>query len=107
MKIPVTDQDGDEHELEGLEGWRDGGDPRLGPQHQGRVRRFCRAAPPATAMWTPNGSTAVGAPSEEEEDLLYTAGDRRRTRASAARSCCADELDGLKLTLAPSASKDF
>src|SRR6218665_1369515 len=106
MIIHVTDQAGEKHELEGLEGWRvmevsrgwalkikAGGGGALG-------------CAPCHIYVDKDWLDVVGAPSDDEEDMLDSVGDVR----SNSRLCCqilmSDALDGLTLTLAPSAAKD-
>ena len=48
----------------------------------------------------------VGSPNDEEEDMLDSVGDVKSNSRLSCQILCADELDGLKLTLAPSAAKD-
>lgn len=52
--------------------------------------------------WLPT----VGTPSEEEEEMLDSVGDVRSNSRLSCQILCSDDLDGLKLTLAASASKD-
>ena len=44
--------------------------------------------------------------SEDENDLLDSSADRDGRSRLSCQILCSDELDGLKLTLAPSAAKD-
>ena len=48
----------------------------------------------------------VGAPSDEEEDMLDSVGDVRSNSRLSCQILMSDALDGLTLTLAPSAAKD-
>ena len=106
MIIHVTDQTGAEHALEGLEGWRvmevirDWGLD---------IKAECGGAMSCATChvyvdkdWT----DAVGAASDEEEDMLDSVGDVRSNSRLSYQILCSDALDGLKLTLAASASKD-
>jgi 2Fe-2S ferredoxin len=106
MKIHVTDQAGEIHELEGLEGWRvmevirDWGLD---------IKAECGGALSCATChvyvdgdWLPK----VGAPSDEEEDMLDSVGDVRPNSRLSCQILLDDDLDGLELTLAPSASKD-
>jgi 2Fe-2S ferredoxin len=54
----------------------------------------------------PDWLDAVGAPSDEEEDMLDSVGDVRSNSRLSCQILCSDALDGLTLTLAGSASKD-
>ena len=95
MKIHVTDQDGAEHELEGLEGWRamevirDWG-LNIKAECGGALScATCRVH--VDDAW----SAVVGPPTSEEEDMLDSAFEVKPT----SRLCCqikiTDELDGL------------
>ena len=48
----------------------------------------------------------IPAASHDEEDLLYTAPDRQANSRLSCQILLNEQLDGLKLTLAPSAAKD-
>jgi Ferredoxin len=48
----------------------------------------------------------VGAPNDEEEDMLDTVGDVRSNSRLSCQILLSEALDGLKVTLAPSAAKD-
>nr|WP_314258875.1 2Fe-2S iron-sulfur cluster-binding protein [uncultured Devosia sp.] len=106
MMIHVTDQTGQEHALEGLEGWRvmevirDWGLD---------IKAECGGAMSCATCHVyvdPAWLDAVGAPSDEEEDMLDSVGDVKSNSRLSCQILCSDELDGLKLTLAASASKD-
>ena len=45
-------------------------------------------------------------PSDDEEDLLYSTLDKKPTSRLSCQILLSDELDGLKVTIAPSAAKD-
>ncbi|HEY0918407.1 2Fe-2S iron-sulfur cluster-binding protein [Devosia sp.] len=106
MKIFVTDQKGDQHELEGLDGWRVmevirdwgldikaecGGAATCATCHVYVDEAWLDRLPP---------------PSHEEEDLLYTAPDAQPNSRLSCQILLSDELDGLRVTLADSAAKD-
>ncbi|WEK05524.1 MAG: 2Fe-2S iron-sulfur cluster-binding protein [Candidatus Devosia phytovorans] len=106
MMIHVTDQTGQEHALEGLEGWRvmevirDWGLD---------IKAECGGAMSCATCHVyvdPAWTDAVGAPSDEEEDMLDSVGDVKSNSRLSCQILCSDALDGLKLTLAASASKD-
>ena len=106
MKIHVTDQDGMQHELEGLDGWRV---MEVIRDWGLNIKAECGGALSCATChvyvdsdWLP----AVGAPSDEEEDMLDSVGDVRSNSRLSCQILMSDALDGLKLTLAQSASKD-
>lgn len=103
MKLLVTDFDGVEHELEGLEGWRamevirDWGLP---------IKAECGGACSCATChvfvdedWLSKLAPASG----EEEDMLDSAPDAQSNSRLSCQILMTDELDGLKLTIAPSA----
>ena len=106
MKIHVTDQDGQEHELEGLEGWRA---MEVIRDWGLNIKAECGGAASCATChvyvdeaWLEK----LAEPSDDEEDLLYTAQDRRPNSRLSCQILLNDELDGLKLTLAEGARKD-
>jgi len=106
MKIVITDQAGADHELEGLEGWRV---MEVIRDWGLNIKAECGGALSCATChvyvdkdWT----AVVGAPSEEEEDMLDSVGDVRPNSRLSCQILLSDALDGLKLTLAPSAAKD-
>ena len=106
MKITVTDQAGEVHELEGLEGWRV---MEVIRDWGLNIKAECGGALSCATCHCYVDSEwldAVGAPSDEEEDMLDSVGDVRPNSRLSCQILCSDALDGLKLTLAGSASKD-
>lgn len=106
MKIHVTDQDGGEHELEGLDGWRV---MEVIRDWGLNIKAECGGAASCATChvyvdeaWL----TRLPAPSDDEEDLLYTAQDRRPNSRLSCQILLSDELDGLKVTLAEGARQD-
>lgn len=106
MRIVITDQAGADHELEGLEGWRV---MEVIRDWGLNIKAECGGALSCATChvyvdkdWT----AVVGAPSEEEEDMLDSVGDVRPNSRLSCQILLSDTLDGLKLTLAPSAAKD-
>jgi 2Fe-2S ferredoxin len=106
MKIVVTDQSGDVHELEGLDGWRV---MEVIRDWGLNIKAECGGALSCAtchvyvdAAWTER----VGAPGEDEEDMLDTVGDVRPNSRLSCQILLSDDLDGLAVTLAASASKD-
>jgi len=106
MKILVTDQSGVEHELEGLEGWRVMEVIRdWGLNIKAECGGACSCA--TCHVYVDNAwMDAVGTPNEEEEDMLDSVGDVRSNSRLSCQILMNDDLDGLKVTLAPSAAKD-
>jgi 2Fe-2S ferredoxin len=106
MKLVVTDQDGVEHELEGLDGWRVMEVIRdWGLNIKAECGGACSCAT-CHVFVDADWFDAVGAPGEEEEDMLDTVGDVRPTSRLSCQILMSDALDGLKVTLAQSAAKD-
>ncbi|MCS6759351.1 MAG: 2Fe-2S iron-sulfur cluster-binding protein [Candidatus Devosia euplotis] len=106
MKILVTDQAGADHELEGLEGWRV---MEVIRDWGLNIKAECGGALSCATChvyvdkdWT----DVVGAPSDEEEDMLDSVSDVRSNSRLSCQILMREALDGLKLTLAPSAAKD-
>jgi 2Fe-2S ferredoxin len=106
MKIRVIDSEGVEHELEGLEGWRamevirDWG---LG------IRAECGGACSCATCHVYVGEEwfeRLPPPSDDEEDLLYSTLDKRPNSRLSCQIVLGEALDGLTLTIAPSAGKD-
>jgi len=106
MKIVVTDQKGEVHELEGLDGWRVmevirdwgldikaecGGSCTCATCHVYVGEAWLDKLPPV---------------SDDEDDLLYTAPDKRANSRLSCQILCTEELDGLEVTIADSSSKD-
>lgn len=106
MKILVTDQAGAQHELEGLDGWRV---MEVIRDWGLNIKAECGGALSCAtchvyvdAAWT----GIVGAPSDDEEDMLDSVGDVRANSRLSCQILMSDALDGLQVTLAPSAAKD-
>ena len=106
MKIHVTDQDGAEHELEGLDGWRvmevirDWGLP---------IKAECGGACACATchVWVAENWVAkLAPPSDEELEML----DGAFQVDERSRLCCqiimSPELDGLTVELAPESLAD-
>ena len=106
MKILVTDQAGAEHELEGLEGWRV---MEVIRDWGLNIKAECGGALSCATCHVyvdKDWFEVVGAPSDEEEDMLDSVGDVRSNSRLSCQILMSDELDGLKVTLAASAAKD-
>ena len=106
MKIHVTDQDGQEHELEGLDGWRVMEVIRdWGLNIKAECGGSCTCA--TCHVWVDEAWYGKLAPaSDDEEDLIYSTLDQKPTSRLSCQILLSDELDGLKVTLTPSAAKD-
>lgn len=106
MKILVTDQDGVEHELEGLDGWRTMEVIRdWGLNIKAECGGACSCATCHVYVdeaWFDK----LPPPSDDEEDLLYSTLDKKPMSRLSCQILLSDELDGLKLTLTESARKD-
>lgn len=101
MKIHVTDQDGKEHELEGIEGWRvmeiikDYGLP-IKAECGG-----CAACATCHVYVADEWLEKLHPMRDDEQDLLDTAPDVTDNSRLSCQILMSEELDGLKLTLAP------
>ena len=106
MKILVTDQEGVEHELEGLEGWRAMEVIRdWGLNIKAECGGACTCA--TCHVWVEDDWYSKLSPaSDDEEDLIYSTLDQKPTSRLSCQIILSDALDGLKLTLTPSAAKD-
>lgn len=106
MRILVTDQKGVEHELEGLDGWRVMEVIRdWGLDIKAECGGACSCA--TCQVYVDEGWLEKLRPaSHEEEDLLGTVPDARPNSRLSCQILLSDELDGLRVTLAPSAARD-
>ena len=105
MKILVTDQDGTVHELEGLEGWRTMEVIRdWGLNIKAECGGACSCATCHVYVEEPWFSQ-LPPPSDDEEDLLYSTLDKQPNSRLSCQILLNDDLDGMKVTLAKSASK--
>lgn len=106
MKILVTDQDGAEHELEGLDGWRTMEVIRdWGLNIKAECGGACSCATCHVYVDEP-WSSQLPPPSDDEEDLLYSTLDKKPNSRLSCQILLNDDLDGMKVTLAESARKD-
>jgi len=106
MKILVTDQDGAEHELEGLDGWRTMEVIRdWGLNIKAECGGACSCATCHVYVDEPWFSQ-LPPPSDDEEDLLYSTLDKKPNSRLSCQILLNDDLDGMKVTLAESARKD-
>jgi 2Fe-2S ferredoxin len=106
MKIRVTDTQGAQHELEGLEGWRvmevirDWG---IG------IKAECGGSCSCATCHVYVGDEwleKLPGPSDDEEDLLFSTLDKKPTSRLSCQILLNEDLDGMRVTLAPSAAKD-
>lgn len=106
MKIIVTDQEGVVHELEGLDGWRAMEVIRdWGLNIKAECGGACSCA--TCHVWVDEDWYGKLKPaSDDEEDLIYSTLDQKPTSRLSCQILLSEELDGLKLTLTPSASKE-
>lgn len=101
MKIIVTDYDGNEHDLEALEGWRI---MEIIRDHGLPIKAECGGACSCATChvyideaWRDK----VYPRSNEEEDMLDEAYDVQDNSRLSCQILMSEELDGLKVTLAP------
>jgi 2Fe-2S ferredoxin len=96
MKILVTDQSGQEHELEGLDGWRAMEVIRdWGLNIKAECGGACSCATCHVYVdeaWFER----LRPPSDDEEDLLYSTLDKKPTSRLSCQILLNDDLDGLK-----------
>ena len=106
MKIVVTDQAGETHELEGLEGWRAMEVIRdWGLNIKAECGGSCTCA--TCHVWVEEACYAkLPKASDDEEDLIYSTLDQKPTSRLSCQIILSDALDGRLLTLTPSAAKD-
>jgi 2Fe-2S ferredoxin len=106
MKILVTDQAGEVHELEGLEGWRVMEIIRdWGLNINAECGGSCSCA---TCHVYVDGDwfERLEGPSDDEEDLLYSTLDKKPNSRLSCQILMSEELDGLRVQLAESARKE-
>lgn len=106
MIINVTDQAGEAHVLEGLEGWRV---MEVIRDWGLNIKAECGGALSCATCHIyvdQDWLDVVGGPSDDEEDMLDSVGDVRPNSRLSCQILMSDALDGLTVTLAPSAAKD-
>jgi 2Fe-2S ferredoxin len=103
VKIRVTDTDGKAHELEGLDGWRAMEVIRdWGVGIKAECGGSCSCA--TCHVYVGDAWLAkLPEPTDDEQDLLYSTLDKRPNSRLSCQILLNDELDGLELTIAPSA----
>ena len=107
MKIKVTAQDGSDHELEGIEGWRV---MEIIRDHGLSIKAECGGACCCATCHVYVDDAWVDRlvpPTDDERDLLDDSamGLKDNSRLSC-QILMSEELDGLKVTLAPGSEKD-
>ncbi|HHB83211.1 MAG TPA: 2Fe-2S iron-sulfur cluster binding domain-containing protein [Devosia sp.] len=105
MILRVTDQDGVEHRLEALEGWRA---MEVMRDWGMNIRAECGGACACATCHVfvdPEWMEKLIPASDEEEAMLDTVADTRKNSRLSCQILMRDELDGLKLELAPSSAK--
>ena len=106
MKIQVTDQAGTEHELEGLDGWRT---MEVNRDWGLNIKAECGGACSCATCHVYVDEPWFGQlppPSDDEEDLLYSTLDKKPNSRLSCQILLNEDLDGMRVTLAPSAAKD-
>lgn len=101
MKIIVTDQDGATHEIEGIEGWRV---MEIIRDHGLPIKAECGGCCACATChvyvdeeWIPK----LYPMRDDEQDALDSAPDVRENSRLSCQILMSEELDGLKVTLAP------
>ena len=105
MFIRVTDQDGEVHELEGLEAWRA---MEVIRDWDLNIKAECGGACSCATCHVYVGEQwfdQLPPPSDDEEDLLFSTLDKRPTSRLSCQIILNDALEGLTLTLAESSRK--
>jgi 2Fe-2S ferredoxin len=104
LKLLVTDVQGVEHELEGLDGWRVMEVIRdWGVGIKAECGGSCSCA--TCHVYVDEARFAKLPPaSDDEEDLLYSTLDKKPNSRLSCQILMNEELDGLKVTIAPSAA---
>ena len=103
MKIRVTDTDGATHELEGLDGWRAMEVIRdWGVGIKAECGGSCSCATCHVYVGEP-WIEKLPEPTDDEEDLLFSTLDKKPNSRLSCQILLSDDLDGLELTIAPSA----
>ena len=103
MKIVVTDQAGETHELEGLDGWRA---MEVIRDWGLNIKAECGGAMACATCHVYVGDAwldKLQEPSPDEEDLLFSTLDKQPNSRLSCQILMSDALDGLEVTIAPSA----
>ncbi len=105
MLLLVTDQDGKNHELEALDGWRA---MEVMRDWGMNIKAECGGACACATCHVFVHADWLGklvSPTDEEEAMLDTLLDVQPNSRLSCQILMSDELDGLRLKLAPSAAK--
>lgn len=105
MLLLVTDQDGKNHELEALDGWRA---MEVMRDWGMNIKAECGGACACATCHVFVHADWLGklvSPTDEEEAMLDTLLDVQPNSRLSCQILMSDELDGLKLKLAPSAAQ--
>lgn len=106
MLIYVTDQNGTEHELEALEGWRVMEVIRdWGLNIKAECGGACSCAT-CHVFVDPEWFDRLNPRSDEEEDMLDSVPDYEANSRLSCQILMSEELDGLRVTLADSARQE-
>lgn len=104
MKLIVIDQQGNEHELEALEGWRVMEVIRdWGLDIKAECGGACACAT-CHVFVDENWVELLDAPTQDEENMLDMVPDVEANSRLSCQILMSDDLDGLRVTLSPSAS---
>ncbi len=101
MQIIVPDQDGNRHEIEGIEGWRV---MEIIRDHGLPIKAECGGCASCATCHVyvdEEWMDKLHPPRDDEMDLLDTAPDVRDNSRLSCQILMSEELDGLKVTLAP------
>lgn len=101
MHILVTDQDGQEHNLEAIDGWRI---MEIIRDHGLPIKAECGGCASCATCHVyvaDEWLEKLHPPREDEVDLLDTAPDVRDNSRLSCQILMSEELDGLQVTLAP------
>lgn len=106
MKLIVVDHEGNEHELEALEGWRAMEVIRdWGLEIKAECGGACSCAT-CHVFVDEKWVELLDAPTDEEEDMLDTVPDVEANSRLSCQILMSDALDGLRVTLAPSSRSE-
>ncbi|RDE10237.1 2Fe-2S iron-sulfur cluster-binding protein [Pelagibacterium lacus] len=106
MRIFVTDQNGIEHELEALEGWRVMEVIRdWGLNIKAECGGSCACAT-CHIFVDPEWQERLNPPTDEEEDMLDSVPDYEANSRLSCQILMREDLDGLRVRLADSARQD-
>jgi 2Fe-2S ferredoxin len=101
MKIYVTDLDGVEHALDAVEGWRV---MEIIREHGLPIKAECGGACACATCHVyvdPEWVDRLAGKRDEEEDMLDEAFDLQESSRLSCQIIMSEELDGLRVTLAP------